>query len=194
MRFSDHRAETCFTAWNLTGLLRGTKTTGTDKSVTARPVRVDAESFISSPPVALGGLASAGRDGSLSEVLSHSSWSLRELSADGAQVRPGLRHSASSFGKLVNSKGAKILTAEATVFWSCTAALMFPKRERDYLAGWLPQGSVTYARTAELRSSTMQESVSRAIAKGQSRRAGNNDPAGPISGTTPAKQLEKLPR
>ena len=99
MRFSDHRglspADISFTDGSLTGLLRRTKTTGTDKNESARPVRVDARSLISSPPVALSRLADPERAGPMPKGLSPSSpsWSIRQMSADGAQARPGLRHS-----------------------------------------------------------------------------------------------------
>ena len=119
-------------------------------------------------PVALSRLADPQRAGPIPKRLSPSSpsWSIRQLSADGAQVRPGLRHSESSVGELGRQhKGAKVLTAEATLFWtprsgrsflpSCTAALGFPKEERDNLGGWSPQGSDTQARTAKLRISSM---------------------------------------
>ena len=53
MRFSDHRGlsptDISFEDGSLTGLSSRTKTTGTDKNVSARPVRGDASSFISSP-------------------------------------------------------------------------------------------------------------------------------------------------
>ena len=77
---------------------------------------------------------------------------------------------------LADNEGAKALIAEATVFWtphsgrsflpSCTAALGFPKDERDYLGGWSLQGSDTNARTAKLRIWSMQRSVSNVIAQG----------------------------
>ena len=41
----------------------------------------------------------------------------------------------------------------------------FPKEERNYLGGWSPQGSDTYART-RLRISLMQRAVSRVVAQG----------------------------
>ena len=69
-----------------------------------------------------------------------------------------------------------MLTAEATEIWTphsgrsflpcCTAALGFPKKERDYLGGWSPQGGDTYARTARLRISPMQRAVPNVIAQG----------------------------
>ena len=46
------------------------------------------------------------------------------------------------------------------------AALGFPKEERDNLGGWSPQGSDTNARTAELRISSVQKSVSNVIVQG----------------------------
>ena len=49
---------------------------------------------------------------------------------------------------------------------SCTQALGFPKEERDFLGGWSPQGSDTNSRTAKLRISSMQKSVSKVIAQG----------------------------
>ena len=122
--------------------------------------------------------------------------------------------------RLVDDKCATVLTAEATMFWtphsgrsflpSCTQALGFPKDERDFLSGWSLQGSDTYSRTAKLRISSMQKSVSKVIAQGpEGDRLGEResiDPAGSkdttltwlrtsrrrlVSGVS-AKQLENM--
>ena len=47
-------------------------------------------------------------------VASSTSWSIRQLCADRAQVRPGLRHSE-PLASLADNKGAMVLTAEATL-------------------------------------------------------------------------------
>ena len=182
MRFSDHRglspAGISFTDGSLTGLLRRTKTTGTDKNVSARPVRVDSSSFISSPQWLSAGwqilsdLAPFQRDYLLPAPAGAYGSCLR------TELRYALGHAIQNrlLASLVDGKGAKVLTAEATVFWtphsgrsflpSCTQALGFPKEERDFLGGWSPQGSDTYSRTAKLRISSMQKAVSHVIAQG----------------------------
>ena len=122
MRFSDHRglsaADISFTDGSLTGLLRRTKTTGTDKNVSARPVRVDSSSFISSPQWLSAGwqilsdLAPFRRDYLLPAPAGAYDSCLRtELRyALGCAIQNRL------LASLVDSKGAKVLTAEATVF------------------------------------------------------------------------------
>ena len=182
MRFSDHRglsaADITLKDGSLTGLLRRTKTTGTDKNVSARPVRVDASSFISSPQWLSAGwqilneLVPFQRDYLLpAPAGAHDSCLRTELRyALGYVIQNRL------LASLVDSKGAEVLTAEATVFWtphsvrsflpSCTAALGFPKEERGNLGGWSHQESDTCARTARLRISSVQKSVTNVIARG----------------------------
>ena len=152
---------------------------GTHKNVSARPVRVDASSFISSPQWLSAGwqilneLAPFQRDHLLPAPAGLYDSCLR------MEFRYALVYAIQNrlLASLVDSKGAKVLTAEATVFWtphsgrsfllSCTAALGFPREERDYLGGWSPQASDTHARTAKPGISSMQRSVSDVIAQGQ---------------------------
>ena len=143
-RFSDHRgsspADICFTDGNLTGEEDEKRPAATDM---CRQVQVSRRRVLHLiAPVALDGLASPERAGSLSKRLSpsHACWCIRQFSADGAQLRPGLRHSESSSGKLgqqqgcqdSHSRGCSVL--DTALGWSflpsCTSALGFPKEER----------------------------------------------------------------
>ena len=141
MRFSDHSglslADISLEDGSLTGLLRGTKTTGTDKNVSARPVRVDASSFISSPQWPSAGwqildeLAPFQRDYLLPAPAGACDSCLR------SELRYALGYAIQN--RLLASF-VKVLTAEAMVFWtphsgrpflpSCTGT-GFPKEERD---------------------------------------------------------------
>ena len=167
---------------------------GTYKNVSARPVRVDASSFISSPQWLSAGwqilneLAPFQRDHLLPAPAGAYDSCLR------MELRYVLGYAIQNrlLASLVDSKGAKVLTAEATVFWtphsgrsfllSCTAALGFPREERDYFGGWSPQASDTHARTAKPGISSIQRSVFGCDRAGprrrQARRAGKHDPAG----------------
>ena len=91
------------------GILRRTKTTGTDKNVSARPVRVDASSFISSPQWLSSGWKILCELAPIQKGLSPSSpsRSLRQLSSDRAQVRAGQRHPESSVGELGRQQGCQ---------------------------------------------------------------------------------------
>ena len=182
MCFSDHRglspADIPFEDGSLTGVLRRTKTTGIDKNVSARPVRVDANSFISTALwlsvgwQILNELVPFQRDYHLPAPPGAFDSCLR------TELRCALGYAIQNrlLASLADNKGAKVLTADATVFWtphsgrsflpSCTAALGFPKEERDNLGGWSPKESDTYARTAKLRISSMQRTVSNVIARG----------------------------
>ena len=96
------------------------------------------------------------------------------------------------FTSLVDSKGANVLTAEATVFWtphsdrsflpSCTAALGFPKEERDCLGGWSPTGERHHCEDGEAPHLVNAEICFECDRAGprrrQARRARKHDPAG----------------
>ena len=87
--------------------------------------------------------------------LSSSSWSIRQLSANGAWVRPGSRHTESSVGDLgcqpecqsAHSRNNGVLDASLgrSFLPSCTAALV-PKGGTRLPRRVVSQGSDTYAR------------------------------------------------
>ena len=96
---------------SLTGLLRRTKTTGTDKNVSARLVRVDASSFVSSPQWLSAGwqilneLAPFQRDYLLPAPAGADDSCLR------SELRYALGYATQTrlLASLVDSKGAKVL-------------------------------------------------------------------------------------
>ena len=150
MRLSDRRglslADISFTDGNLTGLLRRTKTTGTGQNVTTKPVRVDAESYISSAlwlsvgRQILTNMAPIQRDHLLPAPASAYDCCLRSE----PRYALGFAMQSRLLASLIDCKGDKVLTAETAGFWtphsgrsflpSCTAALGFPKEEHPRAA------------------------------------------------------------
>ena len=174
MRFSDHRglspADISFADGSLTGLHGQESVCEASES---------GRKFIHLyTPVALSGMADPVRAGHLQKGLSPSAPAGAYDSCLRTELRYALGYAIQNrlLARLVDDKGATVLTAEAMMFWtphsgrsflpSCTQALGFPKEERDFLGGWSHQGSDTYARTAKLRISSMQKSVSKVIAQG----------------------------
>ena len=178
LRFSDHRGlnpgEVTFREGSFHAHLTRSKTIGQDKTITSKPLVIDACCFFSHRAwltrgwSLLQGMANFPRDYLMPAPASHCQ-SCRKLE---------LRYDASFAMKnrvlrMLARNGVPVFHSSSTRFWtphsgrtflpSATAALGFLKSERDFLGGWCAQASDRYARIAIRRITNMQRSVITAL-------------------------------
>ena len=178
LRFSDHRglnpSEVVFREGSFHARLTRSKTIGQDKTITSKPLVVDASCFLSHREwltkgwSLLQGMANFPRDYLMPAPASHCQ-SCRKLE---------LRYDAAfaiqnKVLRTLARDGVPVFHSSSTRFWtphsgrtflpSATAALGFPKSERDFLGGWCAQASDRYARIAIRRITNMQRAVIKAL-------------------------------
>ena len=150
MRFSDHRGliptDVLVTGNSMTAKLTRSKTTGDDKDVAFRMVRVASCCFLVSPLLAQYRLVPAEKSGRLPKGFStpSASFKLHRMSAQRAALRHWLRDAEQGF--VFPQVQRPAVTRTSASFWSphsarsflpsATAALGVPKDQRDYLGGW----------------------------------------------------------
>ena len=181
LRFSDHRglnpSEVVFREGSFharQARLTRSKTIGQDKTITSKPLVVDASCFLSHREwltkgwSLLQGMANFPRDYLMPAPASHcQSCRKLELRYDAAFAIQNrvLRTLAWDGVPVFHSSSTRFWTPHSgrTFLPSGTAALGFPKSERDFLGGWCAQASDRYARIAIRRITNIQRAVIKAL-------------------------------
>ena len=176
LRFSDHRglspSDITVSGGEFIGKLTRSKTIGADKSIQSRPVVVSSCCYVVEPQWVQAGwkllsrLADFPRDYLLPTPATNLGGVLRaELRYDTGFAILNRTLSA------VRLKDGSEVPSALAVFWtphsgrafmpSASAALNFPREERNFLGGWQAQASDRYARVARLRVQNIQKAVVR---------------------------------
>ena len=178
LRFSDHRGlrpqDVRITNNTLDAKLSRSKTTGDDRNVYSRPVRVESCCFVLKPSwistgwTLLHTTAPFERDNLLlTSAENYMSCKQQEL-----RYELGYALQNRVLALAVGDKG-KLFKYPVTSHWTphsgrcfmptSTAALRYEKSQRDFLGGWSARGSGVYARVARVRIGKMQRAVVTAL-------------------------------
>ena len=171
LRFSDHRglnpSQVALREGSFHARLTRSKTIGQDKTITSKPLVIDACCFLSHREwltrgwSLLQGMANFPR---ASHCQSCRKLELRYDAAFAMQNRV-LRTLARDGVPVFHSSSTRFWTPHSgrTFLPSSTAASGFPKSERDFLGGWCAQASDRYVRIATRRITNVQLSVITAL-------------------------------